>query len=466
MAGERGPDRGGAPSNLEPRMSFDDQTRRVANEPARLQVLSVALVVLEGPARGQRVKVEGGRATIGSSSACTLALADREVSRMHCALELGAARIALRDLGSTNGTYVGELAVRDVDLLPGAVVRVGASAFRVEVEGHPQSIALSAREGFGELAGGSIAMRMVYSVLERVAVTDTTVLLTGETGTGKDVAARSIHAASPRRAGPFVPVDCGAIPENLIESELFGHVRGAFTGAIQSRKGAFEEAHGGTLFLDEIGEMPVAMQAKLLRALESRSIRRVGATALVPVDVRVVAATNRALARCVNEGTFREDLYYRLAVVEVALPPLRERQGDVALLAQRFFQKLAPANTRLASGAVRALEARSWPGNVRELRNYVERAVALGQVQDESAPTSVVPGADALPEGIERLVPLSLPLKEARERWTEAFESIYVRAMLKATDGTVTRAAERAGVSRRFLQRTLARLGLGREDED
>ncbi|HRH00953.1 MAG TPA: sigma 54-interacting transcriptional regulator [Polyangiaceae bacterium] len=447
-------------------MAFDDETRRVAAD-AGARVLSVSLVVVEGPSRGLRVKVQGARATIGSSAACSLALADRSVSRMHCALEVGPSGIALRDLGSTNGTRVGEVTVRDADLLPGAVVHVGASAFRVEVEGQGEIVPLSPRDAFGELAGDSVAMRQVYSVLERVAPTDATLLLTGETGTGKDVAARSVHAASPRRGGPFVPVDCGAIPESLIESELFGHVRGAFTGAIHNRKGAFEEAHGGTLFLDEIGEMPVAMQAKLLRALESRSVRRVGATGLVPVDVRVIAATHRTLARSVNEGTFREDLYYRLAVVEITLPPLRARQGDVPLLARRFFERLAPPNTRLSSEALRALEARSWPGNVRELRNHVERAVALGQVQDASAaPASAPLPPGPLPEGLEVLVPLSLPLKEARERWVEAFESVYVRAMLRETEGNVTRAAERAGVSRRFLQRTLARLGLSRDDDD
>ncbi|MBK8215923.1 MAG: sigma 54-dependent Fis family transcriptional regulator [Myxococcales bacterium] len=448
-------------------MTFDDETRRISSELPALTQLAVELVVLDGPSRGAKVRVDGPRATIGSSEACTLRLVDRLVSRMHCALEVGESHLVLRDLGSTNGTYVGELRVRDVDLLPGAVVRVGESAFRVETEGHARAVPLSSRDSFGELVGSSLSMRQVYAMLERVAPTDATVLVTGETGTGKDVVARSLHAASPRARGPFVPVDCGAIPENLIESELFGHVRGAFTGAVQSRKGAFEEAHGGTLFLDEIGEMPLSMQPKLLRAIESRAIRRVGASTQTPIDVRIVAATHRTLARSVNEGTFREDLYYRLAVVEVTLPPLRARRGDVALLADRFFRKIAPKGTRLSSDALRQLENRSWPGNVRELRNYVERAVALGQLSDETAPVSrATPEPPILPDGLESLVPLGLPLKEAREKWTEAFESIYVRAMLESTGGNVTRAAERAGVSRRFLQRTLARLGLGRDDPD
>ena len=242
-------------------MSFDDQTRRAPQAlTTATRVLAIELFVIEEPSRGARAKAIGTKATIGTSEACTLRVADRLVSRVHCALEIGERSIGLRDLGSTNGTFVGELAIRDVDLLPGAVVRIGETAIRIEAEGHAQAVTLSARESFGELVGTSLAMRAVYATLERVAKADATVLVTGETGTGKDVVARSLHAESSRRGGPFVPVDCGAIPENLIESELFGHVRGAFTGAVQSRKGAFEEAHGGTLFLDEIGEMPVAMQ--------------------------------------------------------------------------------------------------------------------------------------------------------------------------------------------------------------
>jgi transcriptional regulator with PAS, ATPase and Fis domain len=266
-----------------------------------------------------------------------------------------------------------------------------------------------------------------------------------------------------------VPLDCGAIPENLIESELFGHVRGAFTGAVSTRIGSFEEANGGTLFLDEIGEMPLAMQPKLLRAIESRTIRRVGAPGVTPVDVRIIAATNRSLARSVNEGTFREDLYYRLAVVEVNLPALRARREDIPLLAQRFLQQLAPEGAApLGDDFLEMLKRRAWPGNVRELRNFLERAVTLGQLPSGPSAAAVV---DVLPPGIERIVPLHLPLKEAREAWMQAFESIYVRSMLDRTKGNLSRAAELAGVSRRFLQRLVARLGLresaarGTEDE-
>jgi transcriptional regulator with PAS, ATPase and Fis domain len=437
-----------------------DETERVAIDRHGVRVLSVELVVVDGPARGARRRVEGGVARVGSSEASTLRLDDRAVSRLHCELTVRADGVALRDLGSTNGTFVDGVRVRDADIPVGAVVRCGGSAFRVEAGEEPSFIAISDKTSFGELVGGSLEMRQVYAVLERVAETDSTLLVQGETGTGKDVVARSVHSASRRRAGPFVPVDCGAIPETLFESELFGHVRGAFTGALSSRAGAFEEANGGTLFLDEIGEMPLAMQAKLLRAIESRRIRRLGATKETVIDVRIVCATNRKLARMVNEGTFREDLYYRLAVVEVALPPLRARREDIPVLAQHLYTKLTGKTEPLAPELLDGFRARPWPGNVRELRNALERAVTLGRTRPANATQEKAPATSVLPPGIETIVPLHLPLKDARHAWTSEFESIYVRAMLKKTGGNLTRAAELAGVSRRFLQRLVARLGI------
>ncbi len=449
-----------------------DETERVAPDRGARRVLSVELVVIEGPSRGLRVPIRDGIAKVGTAEGNVLRLTDASVSRVHCELQVRADAVTIRDLGSTNGTFVDDVRVRDADVPPGSLVRVGGSAFRIEAGDAPSFIALSARSEFGELLGDSIEMRGVYALLERASPTDTTLLFSGETGTGKDVAARSVHHASKRAEGPFVPVDCGAIPENLIESELFGHVRGAFTGAVGNRKGAFEEAHGGTLFLDEIGEMPLSMQPKLLRALESRAIRRVGETKAVPVDVRVISATNRDLARAVNEGTFREDLYYRLAVVEMVLPPLRSRRDDIPMLAQRFFERLrkdADKDAELPQELLTQLRARPWPGNVRELRNYVERLVTLGQWRPrvgEDNGRLPAPAPSILPDGIESIVPLHLPLKDARDAWTLEFESVYVRAMLKRTGGNLTHAAELAGVSRRFLQRLIARLSLQIEIED
>jgi transcriptional regulator with PAS, ATPase and Fis domain len=435
-----------------------DETARVTS--AQLKLLGVELLVVEGPSRGERARIDGATATIGSGERNALRIQDRSVSRVHAEITVREGTIALRDLESTNGTYVGEARIRDADVAPGTVVRIGNSAFRIDTADEPAFLPLSRATRFGDLVGGSVAMRQVYSVLERVAPTETTVLVQGETGTGKDVAARAIHEASARAKGPFVPVDCGAIPENLFESELFGHVRGAFTGAVQSRAGAFEEANQGTLFLDEIGEMPLSMQAKLLRAIEGRRIRRVGETKEIDLDVRIVCATNRRLASMVNTGSFREDLFYRLAVVEVVLPPLRARKQDIPVIAQHLYAKMmtsrgVPVGT-LSSELIDRLVSRGFPGNVRELRNVIERAITLGHAEGSRVPT-------ALPAGIESIVPTHLPLKDARDAWTNEFETVYVRAMMEKTHGNVTRAAELAGVSRRFLQRMIVRLGLREE---
>ncbi len=445
-----------------------DETERLSGARGQRTVLTLDLLVIEGPGRGTRRRVEGGAAVrIGSGEAAHLRIPDRAVSRLHCEVSVTGDAITLRDLGSRNGTVVGDARVRDVDVQAGAVVRLGGSAFRIDVADEPSFVAISKRTSFGEVVGSSLEMRQAYAVLERVAATASTVLVQGETGTGKDVVARAIHAESPRRAGPFVPVDCGAIPETLFESELFGHVRGAFTGALGHRVGAFEEANGGTLFLDEIGEMPLALQAKLLRAIESRSIRPVGAPKETPVDVRIVCATNRKLAQMVNDGTFREDLYYRLAVVEVSLPPLRARREDIPAIARELHAKLTGKTTALPDAFVTSLVARPWPGNVRELRNFIERAVALGMTEPDPGAVGLTSApAAALPSGVDAIVPLHLPLKDARLAWTSAFESIYVRAMLEKTGGNVTRAAELAGVNRRFLQRLVARLGLRADGDD
>jgi DNA-binding NtrC family response regulator len=453
-----------------------------------MRIWSVVLAVIDGPSRGARATVGSEIARVGTADGNDLVLADRTVSRFHCELSVRGEAIVIRDCGSTNGTLIDGVRVREAEIPPGTLVRIGGSAFRVELGDEPAFIEVSGRTSFGELVGASVEMRRVYAILERIAPGDATVLIQGETGTGKDVVARSLHAESPRAGGPFVAVDCGAIPEHLVESELFGHVRGAFTGATADRKGVFEEADGGTLFLDEIGEMPIALQPKLLRAIESRSIRRVGSSAARTVDVRIVAATNRSLAGSINQGTFREDLYYRLAVVELRLPPLRARRDDIPGLAAHFFRKLTGQDGELPPEFVASLIGRGWPGNVRELKNYIERSVSLGTIAprapapagsppraasaSEPAASASEPAAaasepaasaselSASPDAIESLVALHLPLKEARRAWTESFELVYVRAMLRSVGGNVTRAAERAGVSRRFLQRMVARLGI------
>jgi transcriptional regulator with GAF, ATPase, and Fis domain len=441
----------------------DDATTRLAQP--KLRAESVVLVVVDGAARGKRVEIKKGTAKVGSSPACDLVLDDRAVSRLHFEVAISPRGLRLRDLGSTNGTHVGGLNIVEAEIPAGTTVLAGSSAVRVDRVGDSLPLPpASTQDSFGALFGKSLAMRQVYAILERVAPSDTTVLLRGETGTGKEVAARSIHASSPRARGPFVAVDCGAIPESLFESELFGHAKGSFTGATGDRPGVFEEAHGGTLFLDEIGELPPALQPKLLRALETRSVRRVGTNVERPVDVRVVAATNRPLERAVNEGGFREDLYYRWAVVEVVLPPLRERPGDIAELAELFHRQRG-GTAPLPRSFLESLLKRPFPGNVRELRHAVERAVLFGALDDPGAHAEAARAAASIPQSLEDMAALHLPLKEARDAWTEQFELVYVKSVLDRAGGNVTRAAELAGVNRRFMQRLMARLGIrGGED--
>jgi DNA-binding NtrC family response regulator len=438
-----------------------------ANDTHRLEVeksqhQSFEILVIDGPDRGQSASIPSGGLRIGTTIGCQLRVTDPSVSRIHCELHPFGGAVRLLDASSTNGTWTDGARVRDVDLGPGATFRIGATTLRVQSGEDLLETPVSDRDRLGGLVGSSLEMRRIYALIERVAPTESTALIQGDTGTGKELVARALHECSLRSAHPFIAVDCGAIAPNVIESELFGHVRGAFSGAIADRKGLFEEAEGGTLFLDEIGELPLSLQAKLLRALETREIRRVGSNAMRAVDVRVVAATNRPLARAVNEGTFREDLYYRLAVVEFRLPPLHARRADIPQLAHHFYQQLSGGAARLPEELLSALLTRSWPGNVRELRNFIERCVAIGL---DTRRSEAAPGEGVVP-GLEALIPTHLQLKQARRAWMQQFESAYVRVQLARTGGNVTRAAELCGVSRRFLQRMMLRLGLRSASSD
>jgi transcriptional regulator with PAS, ATPase and Fis domain len=416
---------------------------------------TVKIVVVEGSDRGKTIELEPGATHVGTSASCALRLSDASVSRVHCEIRVEPGAVRIIDPGSTNGTAVNGVEVRDALLASGSTVRIGGTTLRIEFGPEPITLLLPEQDRFGELLGSSMAMRRVYAFLERVAPTDSTVLVRGETGTGKEMVARSIHAASKRAKGPFVAVDCGAIAENLIESELFGHVRGSFSGAAGDRRGLFEEANHGTLFLDEIGELPQNSQPKLLRALETREVRRVGSNASKAVDVRVIAATNRPLGQSVNQGAFREDLYYRLAVFEIALPPLRERREDIPQLARRFLENISGGAANIPDGAVLELARRDWPGNVRELKNFVERSACLGW-SSEWQPNEPVPTTTLPSPAIEGLVRTDLPLQEARSLWSTQLENIYLAALLRRTGGNVTRAAELAGISRRSFHRLLA----------
>jgi len=464
----------------------DVATRLHDVRPGELTLRSGEIFVVDGPDRGNRLALNPLTVRVGTGESCHLRLSDPTVSRLHFQLSPRGDGLRLTDVGSTNGTLVEGVRVRDADLLSGATVRIGATVLRIESGREPLCVEVSRNERFGSLLGAGVEMRRLYTVLERAAPTQATVLIQGETGTGKELVARELHLHSRRSSGPFVAVDCGAIAPNVIESELFGHTRGAFSGAVSDRRGLLEEAHGGTLFLDEVGELPLNLQAKLLRVLETREVRRVGANSARAVDIRLVAATNRMLAQSVNEGSFREDLYYRLAVVEVQLPPLRFRREDLPLLAEHFYRRLSDGDHPIPSELVAALMTRSWPGNVRELRNFIERCVTLGITTSapassrdrlssrEGAPASSSEGAAPSGERLDATLPLnlSLPLKEARDEAMERLEHLYSQSVLRRSEGNVTRAAELAGVSRRFMQRLIARLGLreavsdGASDDD
>ena len=413
------------------------------------------LTVLAGPDQGLTRDFDAAIVRVGGRRTADLRLSDERVSGLHLEIRLIEDGIRLVDLDSTNGTWLLGYRVHEVGVASGAVVELGQTQLRVETLDEATEVPLSGRDRLVGMVGGSPAMRELYARIERAAAADATVLVSGETGSGKELVAEALHALSPRAAGPLVVVDCGALPLNLVESELYGHERGAFTGAHESRAGAFERARGGTLFLDEVGELPLEVQPKLLRALERREIRRVGGAQAMTVDVRVVAATHRDLEREVARGAFREDLYYRLAVIRLAVPPLRERPGDIPLLVEHFLAELtgaggaAPAAARPTAQALEQLAGAEWRGNVRELRNAVERLVLLGD------PPGIPPQAAA-----EMEVDAAVPYKVARARLLASFEKSYLEALLARHGGNLSAAARAAGIDRMSIHRLLQRTGL------
>ena len=423
------------------------------------RVREARLTAIEGPAEGTVATFARDVFVVGSAPECDLVLADPSVSRRHVEIALSGDGFRIRDAGSTNGTFVGAMRIGEIVVTETVTLVLGETVLRFEPLGTSVEAPVSQSPRFGRLVSVSVAMREAFAALEKAAASDLSILLLGETGTGKELAAEAVHEASVRASGPLVALDCGAIARDLVESELFGHVRGAFTGAARDRKGALESASGGTLFLDEIGELPPDLQPKLLRALEKREVRPVGAERTVAADVRIVAATNRDLAREVEAGRFRKDLYYRLAVVTVRLPPLRARPEDIPVLVQTFLGEVdrrrramgQPPLAPLAPEAMAALASYAWPGNVRELRNVVERWAVLG---GDPAPAEAQP-AQSSPHGL-----LTLPLHEARDRLVEDFERRYLEALLERTSGNVSAAAREAGVDRRYMQRLLAKHGL------
>jgi transcriptional regulator with GAF, ATPase, and Fis domain len=430
----------------------EDGTRTLlrADRGSSAEAPGFALRVRVGPDQGRTLALGGPlRVLVGQSAACELRLSDPHVSRRHLAVEPVGDRLRVVDLGSLNGTTVNGVRIESILAGPGDEITLGSTVLVVDAGRSSGRAALSERTSFGRLVGASAEMRALYPLLERLAGSDIPALIEGETGTGKEVVAEAIHEQGPRHAGPFVVFDCTAVPPNLAESELFGHERGAFTGAASTRRGVFEQANGGTLFIDEIGDLDPSLQPKLLRALERSAVRRLGSERWIQSDLRVLCATRRDLDREVQDGRFRDDLFYRLVVGRVELPPLRRRRGDVTVLAQHFWNALGqegPMPYDLRS----RLERHEWPGNVRELKNTMARQVALGEAFRER-------GLADTGDDLDAILARDLPFPEARQLAKDAFERRYLERVLLEHGGSVARAAEASGIARRYFNVILAR---------
>ncbi len=439
---------------------------------------------------------------IGSMEDNDVVISDDTVSRYHCRIAQEDTGYVLVDQRSTNGTFINKVRVREAFLKPGSIVSVGQSQFRFNAKEEEVQILPSRNDRCAGLIGGNSRMREIYSIIEKIAPTATTVVIDGETGTGKEVVAQAIHSLSPRVKNDLVVFDCGAVPPNLIESELFGHEKGSFTGAMMTRQGLFEQADGGTLFLDELGELPIDLQPKLLRVLEQREVRRVGSTKASKVDVRIIAATNRNLEDEVRAGRFRQDLFYRLSVVRLHLPSLSQRADDIPLLVQHFLEhgsyNKAPGGQQrvhaIANDAMAILQTYPWPGNVRELVNVIERAVSFcssGQLELSDLPDyvrnakasqsqirkdthtgghrrapSVVGSTGAnptvpmnpnapTPTPPEELMAEGVTFKDAKERWVAAFERDYILQLLRRNTGNISHAARAADIDRKYFRKLM-----------
>ena len=451
----------------------------ISGRPAALELRKCKLVMERPDGTPLEYIFDQPAVAIGAMDDNDVVVDDDTVSRYHCRIVQEPDAYVIQDMGSTNGTLVNRIRIKEAFLKPGCMITVGKTDIRFQSLDERVEITPANRDRFGRIVGTSIRMREIFGILEKIAPTSVTVIIEGETGTGKEVVARTIHEASRRADKPFVVFDCGAVPENLIESELFGHEKGSFTGAIMARQGLFEVAQGGSIFLDELGELSLDLQPKLLRALEQREIRRVGSNKPIKIDVRVIAATNRNLAEEVKAGRFREDLFYRLSVVRLILPPVRERKEDLPhltkhILSRGVFNKDADGNQRVKGVARDALDALmnyEWPGNVRELVNVVERACAYcdGEyIGCEDLPENISgigvvrrrvnPDASTARAHLEKMS--DKPFKEAKEEWLSSFERDYIVNLLKRNSFNISHAAREADIDRKYFRKLMKKYGI------
>jgi DNA-binding NtrC family response regulator len=407
--------------------------------------LDFRIEVRSGPDAGRRFEVRRSdpfRQLLGTSEACELRLGDPTISRRHAAIELVPGALHVVDLGSTNGTRIDAVSVVDALWSPGQRLNVGGTVLEAIALGVSRELPPQ-RLSFGRVLGASEPMQRLYAWCDRIAASELSVVLEGETGTGKDLLAEALHEASPRAKGPFLVFDCGAVQPGLMESELFGHERGSFSGATAARPGLFELAHGGTLLLDEPAELDLDVQPKLLRALEGGEVRRIGAAAPRTVDVRLITASRKNLDLEVQAGRLREDLFHRIAVSRLELPPLRERRGDIELLARHFWSELGGKGPHFPVAALERWRVALWPGNVRELKNAVARVKALGTSEP----------VEQGPKSLEAYVDPALPFIAARDGVLDAFTRRYVEQLLEAHGGDVAKAAAASGIGRRYFQK-------------
>ena len=461
-----------------PEQSQQTQVAYLDGAPDSVHLRRAKLIVNPGSDDESTQVFDENAISIGTLEDNDVVLDDDTVSRRHCRILQEDDHYVIVDLDSTNGTQINGVRIREAFLTPHTVFSVGNTDIRFCPVDERMPIEPSQTERLGDIVGRSVAMREIFDIIEKIAPTSATVVIEGETGTGKEVVAQTLHDLSQRSDEPFVVFDCGAVPENLVESELFGHEKGSFTGAVMSRKGLFEMAEGGTIFLDELGELSLELQPKLLRVLEQREVRRVGSNEPIPIDVRVIAATNRSLEDEVNEGRFRQDLFYRLSVVRLFLPALRERLEDIPLLAEHFLDTMDcnvdnDGHTKLhevATPALEALQQYEWPGNVRELANVIERACSFAEtdrlrIDDLPAYITDTDGSanafiDGDPDDQWTNVPAKSrlqeePFKQAKQEWISSFEQDYIAELLERHEGNISQSAREADIDRKYFRKLM-----------